>query len=391
MPYFKLPQATVHLLGLTQVIGFGTSFYLLTVLAPAISTNTGWTLASVTFGLTIGVLTGSVASPWVGRRIGQGVGRKVLMQSAICFAIGLTVIALSPNLTVYLIGWCFIGLGMSSGLYDAVFSVIGRLEGQAAKASITKIALWGGFASTVFWPLSGYLEATFGWRAACGIFAALHVLICLPIFALRLRPIPPIDPVFNSENAKVESATQPPKKIKLVVLIAALFMVEALIAACVATHLVTILEQSGFAKFQAITLASFLGPTQVAARFAQAAFGARQEPVVTVILAVFSVTIGLTVLLLAPTVAGLAIAFYGAGIGVFTIMRGTLPLTVFGSLAYPVLMGKIARPVAIVQAVAPLAGAGVLERFGTTPLLICLTALSALGFGIALALKAESR
>ena len=387
----KLSPLTIHFLGLTQVIGYGTSLYLLTVLGSAISNDTGWGLAWVTSGLTLGVLTGAFASPSIGRRIGGGLGRDVLMQAAGCFGIGLLVMALSPNLIFYLIGWGFIGLGMSSGLYDAVFSVVGRLEGQAAKASITKITLWGGFASTIFWPASGYLEAKLGWRVACGLFAALHFLVCLPIFALLLPATPPIDPDSNMEQAKTSHKIHPSITSNLVVLTAALFMMETFVATSVAVHLVAILTNAGIQKFHAIGLASFLGPAQVAARLAQAAFGARMEPTATVTLAVISITVGLTTILLSPTIVGFSIALYGAGIGVFSIMRGTLPLTLFGSLAYPALMGKIARPVALVQAVAPLAGAGVLQHFGASVLLICLVLVSALSIGIALALKSASR
>ena len=387
----KLSPQTIHLLGLTQIIGFGTSLYLLTALASAISVDTGWSLSWVTFGLTIGVLTGAVASPSVGRRIGKGLGRNVLIQAAICFAFGLIVVASSPNISLYLIGWCFIGLGMSSGLYDAAFSVVGRLEGQAAKSSITKIALWGGFASSVFWPLSAYLEASFGWRVACGIFAGFHLFLCLPIFALSLPAVPLGDPASASGQKDAASEPEPLIESRLVVLTAALFMVETLVAACVATHIVTILAQVGVSKLQAIALASLLGPAQVAARFALAAFGARLEPIVTVTLAVTLITVGLALLLLSTTIAGLAIAVYGAGIGVFSIMRGTLPLSLFGGLAYPALMGKIARPVALVQAVAPLAGAAILQHMGAPVLLISLSVLSILSVGMALALRLAAR
>jgi MFS family permease len=391
MQSVTLSRSTIHLLGVTQVIGFGTSLYLLTVMAPAISTDTSWGLAWVAFGLTVGVLTGAIAAPSVGKRIGRGFGRNVLIQAAICFALGLIIIAFSPSRVLYLLGWCFVGLGMSGGLYDAVFSVIGRLEGQTAKASITKVALWGGFASTIFWPLSGYFEATFGWRIACAIFAAFHLVVCLPVFALLLPATAPVDPDASPEKANGANKAQSVATTRLVVLTAALFMVETLVAACMATHLVTVLAEIGIPRVQAIAFASLLGPAQVAARFAQAAFGAQLEPIITVTLAVTSITIGLGVLLLSPTIAGVAIAFYGAGIGVFSIMRGTLPLTMFGSLAYPALMGKIARPIALVQAAAPLAGASVLQHFGASILLICLIMLSTSSIGIALALRNASR
>jgi MFS family permease len=343
-------------LGLAQLIAFGTSLYLLTVLAEPIRVSTGWGLPLITGGLSIGVLVGAVISPLVGRRIGEGRAREVLSSSSLLFASGLTAIGLSGNLYVYVGGWILVGLGMASGLYDAVFSSLGRLYGSEARPIITSVALLGGFASSVFWPLSGLLIATVGWRATCLIYAALHLVVALPIYraAFRQQSSHPVQP-----GGEAMEAHEPRRAI--VWLTGGIFMVETLVATAVGVHLVNLLLAQGHSSAAAIGAAALIGPSQVAARFAEMTVGSRFNPITTTVLALLAICIALAVLSLAPAATLPAIILYGAGIGVFSIARGTLPLAIFGPRQYPVVMGRIARPIAIAQAVAPTLGAFLLS------------------------------
>ena len=72
---------------------------------------------------------------------------------------------------------------MGAGLYDAAFATLGRLYGQDARQAITILTLFGGFASTVCWPLSAYLTAALGWRGACLAYAAMHLAVALPLYS----------------------------------------------------------------------------------------------------------------------------------------------------------------------------------------------------------------
>ena len=176
----------VTVLGLTQILAWGSSYYLLAVLAPAIAADTGWSLAWIVGGLSLGLIAAGFVSPRVGRTIERHGGRPVLAVSAGLFAVGLCGLAIASALPVYLAAWLVLGLAMGAGLYDAAFATLGRLYGQSARQPITILTLFGGFASTACWPLSAYLETSLGWRGTCLAYAALHLAIALPLYVLTL-------------------------------------------------------------------------------------------------------------------------------------------------------------------------------------------------------------
>jgi MFS family permease len=167
-------------LGLTQILAWGSSYYLPAVLAEPIARDTGWPLSWVVGGLSLGLLMAAIVSPRVGTAIERHGGRPVLALSAIAIGTGQLGLALAPNLAAYIAAWLVIGVGMGAGLYDAAFATLGRLYGHDARAAITTLTLFGGFASTVCWPLSAFMLSTIGWRGAC-----LH----MRRFSLRSRSL----------------------------------------------------------------------------------------------------------------------------------------------------------------------------------------------------------
>lgn len=155
-------RTIIPVLGVTQILAWGSSYYLLAVLATPIAGDTGWPLAWVVGGLSLGLLVAGIISPRVGDSIQRLGGRLVLATSAVFLAFGLIGLALSPNLPIYIASWLVLGVGMGAGLYDAAFATLGRLYGQRARTAITTLTLFGGFASTVCWPLSAYFVSAFG-------------------------------------------------------------------------------------------------------------------------------------------------------------------------------------------------------------------------------------
>ena len=165
----------VAALGIVQILAWGSSYYLLAVLAGPIARDTGWPYAWVIGGVSLGLLVAGLASVRVGRAIEEYGGRRVLAAGAVLLAAGLALMAAAPSVPVYLAAWLVLGLGMGAGLYDAAFSTLGRLYGAGARGAITALTLWGGFASTVCWPLSAWLVEGVGWRGACLAYAGLHL------------------------------------------------------------------------------------------------------------------------------------------------------------------------------------------------------------------------
>src|SRR6187455_2007096 len=88
-----LPSRSRHLvvsaMGITQVLAWGSSYYLPAVLAAPIAADTGWSLPAVVAGLSCGLLLAGVASPVVGRTIQRWGGRPVLAGSSVLLAVGL--------------------------------------------------------------------------------------------------------------------------------------------------------------------------------------------------------------------------------------------------------------------------------------------------------------
>ena len=173
-------------LGLFQILAWGSSFYLLSVLALPIAEDTGWPTTTVIGGVSLAMLIAGFASPRVGKIIQVRGGRLVMAFSAVTFAAGLAIMGLAPVLPVYLAAWVLIGFGMASGLYDPAFATLGRIYGQAARPMITTVTLFGGFASTVCWPVTALLLESFGWRWACLAYAAAHLFLALPAYLLLL-------------------------------------------------------------------------------------------------------------------------------------------------------------------------------------------------------------
>jgi MFS family permease len=262
-------------LGLAQLIAFGSTLYLLTVLGQPIHEDTGWPLTWIIAGMSVGSLAGAAVAPRIGRWIRAEGGKPALTSSSLLFATGLTTVAVSPNLAVYFAGWIVIGLAMPAGFYDAAFGALGRLYGLDARRAITMVTLWGGFASTTFWPLSGLLVTELGWRWTCAIYAVLHLAVALPIYRWLL---PDAEKVNGAGAAGAgEGPHQPLSQTarRAVVVLAVVLMAEGLAATIVSVHLVTLLRERGLTLAAAVALGVFIGPSQVSARFGESLFGAR--------------------------------------------------------------------------------------------------------------------
>ncbi len=167
----------VAVLGCMQILAWGSTFYLLPVLARPIVDDTGWPYDRVMAGLALGLFAAGLVSPRTGRLIARHGGRRVLAGGAVLVALGLVIVGSADRLPIYLAGWLVLGAGMGASLYDAAFATLGALYGTAARGPIAAVTLYGGFASTVCWPFSAWLVGATGWRGACLAYAAIHVAL----------------------------------------------------------------------------------------------------------------------------------------------------------------------------------------------------------------------
>ena len=369
----------IPVLGVTQILAWGSSYYLLAVLAQPIASNTGWPLAWVVGGLSLGLLVAGIVSPRVGDSIQRLGGRLVLATSAVFLALGLAGLALSPNLPLYVMSWLVLGVGMGAGLYDAAFATLGRLYGQRARTAIASLTLFGGFASTVCWPLSALLVSEFGWRNACLIYAAIHVAVLLPLYVFALPTEPKRDLRSVSVPANHAGVAAPPVAAtsKLVFgLVALVITISSMISAMLSVHLLTILQAREIALAAAVALGAIVGPSQVGARAIEMLISRFHHPIWTKFASTVFVAIGVGLLWIGFPVIAAALIFYGAGIGIESIARGTLPLAIFGEDRYASIMGRIAMPSLIMQAAAPSLGALLIASFEVDGALEALLALA---------------
>ncbi|HVJ32677.1 MAG TPA: MFS transporter [Terriglobia bacterium] len=377
------PAVIVTALGITQILAWGSSYYLPAVLAKPIADDTGWPLSWVVGGLSLGLLVAGLASPSVGRFIHRQGGRPVLAASAVLIAAGQVGLAVAPNLPLFILAWIIMGLGMSAGLYDAAFSTLGRLYREHARHHIATLTLFGGFASTTCWPLSAFLMEHVGWRNTCFAYAAVQIFISLPIYLFALpcngQVVKP-DAAAKTEQAKSLHAPG------IFMLLAIAIMIGSMISTVISVHLLTILRDRGLTLAAAVALGTLVGPSQVGARFIEMLIARYHHPIWTKVASVSLVAAGLTLLSLHFPMVFLTLIFYGGGIGLESIARATLPLALFGPEDYAPIMGKLARPSLIAQAASPSIGAFLIERMGPDSALNVVAAVAAFNVALTVAL-----
>ena len=367
-------RLVIATLGSLQILAYGTTFYLLSVLAKPITADTGWAYDRVNIGLALGLLVAGIVSPRVGRWIGVHGGRFVLAGGSLAIACGLVIIGTATHYPVYLIGWAVIGVGMGAGLYDAAFATLGTLYGTNARGAMTAVTLFGGFASTVCWPVSALLVESYGWRSACLAYAAVHALIALPLYVAVLRRSSTLHSGRGTFAAGPAQLRPDEKSIYL--LLAGSLTLSAAILSLVGSQLVVLLQGAGLDLAQAVTLGMIIGPAAVGARVVEMIAGKRYHPIWTMAASVTLVLCGVALFFTGTPAFALAIAFYAAGNGIASVAKGTLPMALFGPARYPQLMGRLGLPILFAMALAPYLGALTFEHGGTHGTLLLLAAVA---------------
>lgn len=363
----------ISALGIVQIFAWGSTYYLLAVLTDPILRDTGWSRTAVTGGISIGLLASGVVAMRIGRLIQTHGGRPVLAGAMVLIAAGLVLLAVAQNVVVYFLAWTVIGVGMGAGLYDAAFSTLGRLYGVDARQAIGALTLWGGFASTICWPISAFAVETIGWRGTCLAYAALHLFVTLPlclcVLPRQTRIVPPLAAARGPESSN-------PLRDPRFLLLALAGTMMSVVMAVWSVHLIAILGSQGVALATAVALGMLIGPAQVGARVIEMAFGGRHHPIWTMLTATVLVGLGFLGLRFQMPASAALIA-YGAGNGIWSIARGAMPLALFGAQDYPDIMGKLATPTLLASAAAPSLGAALLSKLGGEATLTAL-ALAAL-------------
>jgi MFS family permease len=361
----------VNALGITQITAWGTSYYCLGVLAKPIVADTGWPLTTVFLGFSVALLMMGFISTWVGRLIDRIGARVVMCSGTIIVSAGLVALSQVSDPTSYLAVWAVLGIGMRCCLYDAAFAALVQVTPSRGRKAISYLTLYGAYASTVFWVIGHYLNEAYGWRGTLIAFALINLAICLPLnwFGLARR-----DPPEENATAAASPASSPDgpalegrMRVVGIVLFALIMSLNGFVFGVISIQLVPLLEAAGLVGATAVWVASLKGHGQFAGRVVEIFFGRNLKAMTIARIAIGVVPASLILLFLAKGDLYQLIAFtllLGASQGVITIVRGAVPLALFGTQGYGTVLGLIATPILLVNALSPSAFAFLVDRFG---------------------------
>ncbi len=380
----------VPALGATQIVSWGTLYYSIAVLGASMRDELGISAAMLFAAYSLALLISALTAPFVGRAIDRHGGRVVMSAGSVVAAVALFLIAHVHSTITLFLAWSVAGVAMAMTMYDAAFATLSQHSGTSYRKALTALTLMGGLASTAFWPASLKGLEWFGWRDTLLCFAALELVLCLP---LHLSFIPPSTGAAEPGKAGAAAGhgTLPSAKRRAAfVWLAIAFAFNGFIVSVLTVHLITILQGKGLTLATAVWVGTFFGPMQVIGRLLEFAIGRRFASRSIGMAALSLLVVAIVVLLALNGQVALALLFavlFGGSNGVVTIVRGTVPAELFGRAGYGGTLGNLAAPALFARAIAPFAFAplAVAESamFSGVLVLLAMAALSVVSFGFA--------
>ncbi len=375
---------SVNALGITQITAWGTSYYCLGVLAKPIAAETEWAISTIFLGFSVALVVMGLISTWVGRLIDRVGARAVMSIGTVVVSAGLLALSQVRDVVPYLAAWAIIGVGMRCCLYDAAFAALVQAVPSRGRTAISYLTLYGAYASTVFWVIGHYLNESYGWRGTLIIFAGVNLAVCLPLNWLGLS---------RREPANEAVATKAPEKSPDgplltgrrrtvgIALFALIMSLNGFVFGVISLQLVPLLEAAGLAGAVAVWVASLKGHGQFGGRLVEIFFGRNLKAMTVARIAIGVLPPALLLLMLARGEFWLLVTFtllLGASQGVITIVRGAVPLALFGTAGYGAVLGLIATPILLVNAFSPALFALIVDLVGWQNALYALLASSIL-------------
>ncbi|TPG52284.1 MFS transporter [Roseomonas nepalensis] len=372
-------------LGVHQLLAWATTFYVPAVILREVTKDLGTTPAALLAGFSGALLVAGGCAPLVGTWIGRVGGRRPMGCGALLLGVGLILLAVSPGLAVWWLGWAVLGLGMALSLYDAAFATVGVALGSTASATITGVALIGGFASTLGWPVGSALLHHLGWRGLLLVYAGLHLAISLPLIVLTLPSGAPA----AARCPTSDLVDRRGHNLQLACM-SGFFALRWFITSAIAAQVLLLMSGLGLGPAQAMAAAMLIGPGQVAGRLLDWFAARHLDPLSRARVGALLFPIGALLLLSGMPDAAFGFALlYGMSNGILTVNRGTLPMLVLGSQGYAARLGQIALPVMLAQAVAPTLAAPLIAGIAGPELLLLAGAVAGVSALLLLPLRAR--
>ncbi|WP_439576185.1 MFS transporter [Phreatobacter sp.] len=362
-------------LSVTQMVGWGTTFWLPSMLVGPVGREIGLVPEIVFAAVTVMLLVSAVVAPSIGRLLDRSGARWPMVAGSLIFALALVVLSQAVGTSSYLAAWVLVGIGTPLALSQAAAAAMVQRAGAGARQAIGMLMLVGGLSSTVFWPLAAWLDASVGWRGACLVFAAIHILVCLPIHLIALaRP----SRVESTVDEVIPSVPEPPaltaaERRHAFILMASAFSLTGFVSWGLPLQIVEILKGYGHSVAFAIFAGTLMGPAQVIARLGEMIFGRRLGILMVGVISAALMPLAVMLPVLGPQSPVLACAFvigYGLAAGAMTIVRAVAPLALFGAATFATMSGWLAVPQSIAFAIAPMVFAAVMRHWGSTATLV---------------------
>lgn len=377
---------TIAILAFTQVLSWGSLNYAFSILAPAIQNEMGWR-AEIVFGaFSWALLVAGVAATPIGLTLDRFGGKLVMGFGSMVCGIGLILLSQAHTVPAYFGAWSVLGLAMALTLYEAAFATIHQQFVVNARRLISMVTLFGGFASTVFWPSTLKLDGMLGWRDTYWWYGVAQLTLCLPLHLMLGNAEQRRTDAAVSRSAPrshtLSEAVRHPAFWKL----ALAFCANSFVFSALSVYLIPLLKQLGHAATLAVFMAALIGPMQVAGRLGEMTVARHALPHTVGKFAFSTLPAALLALLLFGIQHWAVAVFcilYGLGNGILTILRGTIPQALFGRKNYGAISGALAGPSLLSKAAGPLAVAAIAHTAPTPyPVLgiLLLLAVASLGF-----------
>jgi MFS family permease len=349
------------------MIGWGTTYYIPAVLAKRFEADLGLS-DGIIFGAIAVMLIVSALISWpMGKLIDSKGARAIMPMGSLVFVISLALLSLAQGLWSYLACWALMGIGMTMALSNAAFAALTQIAGKDARRALGMLMLFGGMASTVFWPLTLWLDGLIGWRNACLVYAAIHGFVCLPLHWSVLLSNEQRKRVVAESDADIQGILPPNSRRMGAFLMMAIMSCSGFVSWGIDLHIITLLIEFGLGATAAVAIAALKGPAILMARAVDFISVGRISPMVSGLAAGLLTTLGLhAALLFGRESYGplLFVIVFSFGTGLMTIVRATLPLSLLGAVGYATTLGRLALPTQIVYAFAPMVFGLIINSYG---------------------------
>jgi predicted MFS family arabinose efflux permease len=367
LPSNRRSVAAIIGLGVSQLIGWGTTFSPLTILATPIGHDLDLSREAVFTGITIMLVVSAALAPRIGRLVDRIGARPLMVAGSLAAATGMLMMSQVSDFLGYVVAWTVVGCATPFMLTNTALPGLVHVVGPDARRAITALTLITGLTSTVFMPLTAWLLDSVSWRGAFIAFAASHLVICLPIHIVVLQRGRPQPGIATTIGATLRDGLLPPHRRAIAFLLIALWSCsEGLVNWGLYVQVIDVFKALGLSSAAAVGIWALVGPAQASARLGELVLGGRHSIAATGLTSALLSAASFVIILSFAVSPASAMAFtilIGLGHGLFAVARNTLPLVLFGAREYGAYTGWLTAPQNFVNALAPIMIATVISHF----------------------------